>query len=114
MSKKSEQKNQISYTGPKATFSYVIVDVSPAIRNRDKFIKKEDQLLFVPNPEPEAMEASIPATGIVVSIGPDCKVIKVGDRIVYPNGKAANINWEEKPSDKKYITALEGNIAGVF
>lgn len=102
-----------AYEGPEATFSYVIFDVSQAFSPKEKF-KTTSSGLFVPQKPLEGAENSIPKSGIVVSVGPECKYIKVGERVPFPTGKTVMVDWEEKAADKKYVAALEGNIVGVF
>lgn len=111
---KTKQQLLPDYEGPSATFSYVIFDVSAAFSPTAKFKTVGAQGIIVPQKPSESAESSIPKSGVVVSVGPECKQIKVGDRVIFPTGKTTMIDWEEKPSDKKYVAALEGNIAGVF
>ena len=93
---------------PKALFSNVIVDVSHAAAKEK--VSEGGIVLQATTTE------KIPTDGIVISVGPDCKVIEVGNRVVLPlnTGAMKHFDWQEKPKDKKYAVMDEKSIPAVF
>lgn len=48
------------------------------------------------------------STGVIVSAGPDCKELKVGDRVYF------NIGQEFTHMGKEYVLMREPHVLGVF
>ena len=103
--------------GPKALGSFVICDVSHSL----PFLKerKLDSGIVIPKPQsynPEHNKESVPFDGIVVGVGPDCKVLAAGDHICLPlnNNSMWMINWKGNPPNRKYIVMLEESIRARF
>lgn len=55
----------------KPLWDYVLIDV-------DEIKKQTDSGFFIPSSSKE-----VPPIGTVVAIGPDCKAIKVGDKVIF-------------------------------
>ena len=60
---------------------------------------------------PEAAAASIQKKWKVVSTGPDCKTVQLGDFIVFNSPTAGEIEWTE---GKKYVICPEKDIVAVL
>lgn len=93
---------------PRALFSNVIVDVSHAITKE----KVSEGGIVLKAAETE----KVPTDGVVVSVGADCKVVEVGNRIVLPlNGGAMRwLDFAGKPKEKKFTVMDEKSIPAVF
>lgn len=59
----------------------------------------------------EEAAASVQKKWRVVSVGPDCKVVRVGDFIIFNSPTAGEIEWA---NDKKYVILPEKDIVAVL
>lgn len=95
---------------PLALFDNVIVDVSHAI-GANKETVSEGGIILKSDAVPE-----IPTDGVVVGVGPDCKVIREGMRICLPlnAGAMRYLDWKGKDKEVRYAIMHEPTIPAVF
>lgn len=93
---------------PKALFTNVIVDVSHAIV---KEITTEAGIVLQ-----ASLTERVPTTGVVVSVGADCKVLEVGNEICLPlnSGQMRFLDWPDKPKDVKLAVMDEKVVPAAF
>ncbi len=96
---------------PLALFNNIIVDVSHAKSAVDEKVSDGGIILREASKQPE-----IPTDGVIVSVGPDCKVLQVGMRICLPlnAGAMRYLDWKGKAKDEKYTVMSESSVPAVF
>jgi co-chaperonin GroES (HSP10) len=97
-------------TLPLAMFDNVIVDVSHAVAAGKEKVS-EGGIILKQEVTPE-----IPTDGLVVGVGPDCKIIQVGMRVCLPlnAGAMRYLDWKGKDKEVKYTIMSEKSIPAVF
>lgn len=95
---------------PLALFDNVIVDVSHALPAKAEKVS-EGGIILAKDIVPE-----IPTDGVVVGVGPDCKVIRAGMRICLPlnAGAMRYLDWKGKAKEVRYAVMAEKSIPAVF
>ncbi len=96
---------------PVALFNNIIVDVSHAKSASDEKLSDGGIIL-----KPATKQPEIPTDGIIVSVGPDCKVLRAGMRICLPlnAGAMRYLDWGGKDKDLKYTVMAESSVPAVF
>lgn len=111
-----EFKKDVPDNFPKALGDNVVIDVSHANTGKEgkQYHATGDAGILVAKEVKH--EDRIATSGYVVSCGPDCNIVKVGDRVVLPVHTQAlmHFSYEGQPADRKFCRVFERNLPAVF